>query len=184
MGYLKRRRSRMRDADAFREAFPDDVDFNELEWAFAPQWTAEQRAGSTQSYVRFAVRERGVPAKAYWGTFHAAYRIVKQPVAPDDLDRAALVAELGALLAWFEKHLKPHRPRQRPARFWFFATAAECLDRMWEMTRLIERAGYVVLVRETDDPGKIIYRDAFQVAAVPARTDGLQRGVSRGGRRV
>jgi hypothetical protein len=166
MGYLKRRRSRMRDLQSAQDAFPEEVDHDALAWAFAREWTQATRELDRSSFVRFAVHQRGVPKAAYQGIFQTAYAVARQRVPDGDVERADLAAHVRELLDWFEEHLRPHDPRRRRAVFWFRASATECIDRVWELRRLLERAGYTVSVLETTSPGHIVFQDELQIVAL------------------
>jgi hypothetical protein len=164
VGYFNRRRSRMRDLQAFASAFPADAALDAAAWASAGEVTEDTRARVAEAYVRFAVRARGLAEHAYRGIFHTAYSLARGRVGSDDK------ARLDELLVWFEANLPPHDPRSRRAVFWFRSGAAECIDRAWELVFIVQRAGFKVLVLHTDAPGRVVYRDDHQVAALPHKT--------------
>jgi hypothetical protein len=166
MGYLKRRRSRFRDRQSIAAAFPSECDFDALEWAFAREWTAATRDAERRSFVRFAVRRRGVHKSQYDGVFHAALAVAHRRVRTDDVDAKALAEEILEAFEWFEENLVAHDPGQKRAVFWFRSGAVACIDRMWRLTRLLERAGFAIFIQETDSPGKIVFQDENQIAAV------------------
>jgi hypothetical protein len=170
MGYLKRRRSRMRDALGLRKAFPAEVDLNALDWASAREWTTAAREVDRLPFVRFAVRRKGIPDNAYNGVFETAYALAQRPATPDDPEAAAFVDHIREILKWFEENLVAPDPGARRAVFWFRSRAVPCIERVWELTRLLKRAGFTVLVRETDAPGKIVYQDENQIAALRRRS--------------
>jgi hypothetical protein len=162
MGYLKRRRSRMREARAFDAAFPADADLDALSWAYARDATAEPPP-EADLYLRFAVRARGLPESAYRGIFQTSYEIYRKAGSFPDLVR------LRELLRWFETNLRPHDPKMRRAVFWFRRDAVDCIERVWELVHIVERAGFKVVLLSGHDPGRIVFRDAHQIAALPKR---------------
>jgi len=84
----------------------------------------------------------------------------------DDGEAAWLDEEV----AWFNQHLpRPHIPISPLAIFWFRESAGPVLARAWLLARLAERAGWPVLVLRTRRPGRVVFEDAFQVAAIPPR---------------
>jgi hypothetical protein len=166
VGYLKRRRSRLRERRSISAAFPSECDFDALEWAFAREWTAGVLESDSLPFVRFAVRRRGVPKGEYDGVFRAAYAVARRPLKTDDFDARVLAEEVLELLQWFEENLTSHDPRAKRAVFWFRSEAVACIDRVWRLTRLLERAGFTIFIQETDAPGKVVYQDDNQIAAL------------------
>jgi FMN phosphatase YigB (HAD superfamily) len=152
----------MREALAFESAFPEDVDLDALAWAFARDATGEPPP-EADSYLRFAVRARGLPESAYRGIFHTAYALLKKDDGSPDQKR------LRELLIWFEANLHPHDPRMKRAIFWFRRDAVDCIERVWELVHIVQRAGFKVVLLSEHAPGRIVYRDAHQIAALPLR---------------
>jgi hypothetical protein len=80
---------------------------------------------------------------------------------------------LRAVLRWFDRNLRaPRRLRRVAAIFWFrphVAGETEIWARIVELARLLCRYGYYVEVARTTRPGKIVYHDETQIAAVPFR---------------
>lgn len=56
--------------------------------------------------------------------------------------------------------------------FWFKSGAKECIDRMWELVRLLQAHNYYVEVHKCEFLCNVVYSDEFQVAAFPHRRDG------------
>ncbi len=51
--------------------------------------------------------------------------------------------------------------------FWFRADAEECLARIWNMIAIFNEEGLYVEHRTTLRPGHIVFRDEYQIAAIP-----------------
>jgi hypothetical protein len=118
-------------------------------------------------YVRFTIPSD--PERQPYGTatgiFRAAGRLV-------DAYRFNIWqdAVLEEDFAWFNANLpRPTELRSGRAVCWFRPEAGEAISRVWRMAQLIERAGVPVRVLRERDPGLIVYRDDFQVAAVAWR---------------
>ena len=151
MGYLKRK---LRRSAAGRIAD-----------AFLAMAAAEPQPGlgvvpapPTGRFLRFATDD------GRRGVFQAAYRLRDSRRLTADES-----AELRDLLGWFEKELKPHAPAEEAAVFWFKADAGDYVRRIWAIVRLLQRGGRDVRMWTTRRPGRIVFEDVFQVAAVPYR---------------
>jgi hypothetical protein len=57
----------------------------------------------------------------------------------------------------------------RTAVCWFRADAAESLKRLRTIIEIYRLAGFCVWMQASTAPGRIVYRDDYQVAAVPYR---------------
>ena len=76
---------------------------------------------------------------------------------------------------WFSNHLEkpdsftrsstPHAINK--AISWFKPTAKEHIDKMRQLTVIIEGHGFHVHVVSTDRPGYVVYEDEYQIAAEP-----------------
>jgi hypothetical protein len=119
-------------------------------------------------YVRFVVGDDA--ANAYWltGVFSWA-RLLRE----DGKLYAYEVDLLEATHAWFNEHL-PCPPFQaklrsgewtREAVCWFRDGAGEPLRRIWDLVQLLRENAALVRLVATDRPGKIVYRDDYQVVA-------------------
>lgn len=91
---------------------------------------------------------------------------------------AAETAAVNAAFEWFNEHLPCPPFRDRLSRelwtenaiSWYLATAQEPLERTWELAQLLAEHGIPVHVLRTLKPGRIVYRDGFQIVAeAPSR---------------
>ena len=74
-------------------------------------------------------------------------------------------------LRWFNKNLSAPRiaERDRTCLFWFRADRQQFVARLWELVAILVEHDVEVRRVKTHDPGMIVYRDDFQVAAVPSQ---------------
>src|SRR5262249_48646185 len=123
------------------------------------RWTAAM-------FVRFAVSERH--PDSYW--WKGAFKAIGE------------LEDSGRLTAWEQEHVEeeldwfrdflpiPTCFRQRGSRrgiCWFTPQAGAMVTRMWWLVRVLENHGKRVRLFKTSDPGMRLYRDEFQVVAVP-----------------
>jgi hypothetical protein len=80
---------------------------------------------------------------------------------------------LEAAFDWFNDNL-PCPPFQaklrsgewtRDAVAWFRDDAKECIGRVWDLVHLLRENGVPVRLVATEKPGRIVYRDRYQVVA-------------------
>jgi hypothetical protein len=76
---------------------------------------------------------------------------------------------LRSLLRWFNANLTVPRHLPQQAFCWFRSDAGESLQKIRILAKLYRRVGRSVWMQATRDPGRVVYRDAHQVAAVPHR---------------
>ena len=150
MGYFKRpvRRRTARDAaSAFRERSRDVV-------ADARRWRRRDPA-----FVRFVIE---TPDRGAVGLFQTS-----DLIEDDDALPPAARSALANAYRWYNENL-PMPPRQRPeAVFWFRGDAREPIARLRTIVECHRLAGRPIVMLATRAPGRIVYRDAVQVAAVP-----------------
>jgi hypothetical protein len=149
------RRNRLRRSSAAREARRFAARTAAVEWEHGSPASADP---PPVGYVRLAVGDGSS------GVFTAALGL-RDGGRLNPVD----AAELAALLGWFDRELKPHAPAERRAVFWFRADAVEHVRRIWGVVRFLQRHGQVVRMWTTRRPGRIVFRDDHQVAAVPHR---------------
>lgn len=84
---------------------------------------------------------------------------------------------LEAMFDWFNEHLPcpPFSSKIRSGEWtreavsWFRDDAGEPLKRIWDIIALLEENGVLVRLVRTDEPGKIVYRDRYQIVAETPR---------------
>jgi hypothetical protein len=109
--------------------------------------------------VRFAIAPR------FAGIFDTSYELL----GSGTLSREDATA-LGQAVAWFDDNLKAHAPDDERAVFWFKADARSCMHNVWAIVGRLQREGKDVRMLTTRRrPGRIVYEDAFQIAAIPHR---------------
>jgi hypothetical protein len=116
---------------------------------------------SADSYLRFAVRPT---SGEMIGLFQSCALIEQDPEVP----RAAL-SQAREAFQWFNRHLAVPRRLPTSAVCWFRADAADCVDRVRTLVEVYRLAGHTVWMLGCRSPGRVVYRDAFQVAAIPHR---------------
>jgi hypothetical protein len=125
---------------------------------------------ASETYIRFVTERRHSPYGHRTGIFQEAYRLWHA-----DTLAVAHRAEIRALLDWFNDNLeRPERlaasPRahaSKTAISWLRASAHHHLVRLHRLTDLVKEASIAVDELQTTRPGYIVYRDAYQVIALP-----------------
>ena len=154
MGYFERKRSRRREG-----TLKTAVRLGRVEGAV--------EVAATQPFEEWRYVRLSVPAW-HWGTADgqgifrvAGYVQDKVRLTEEQND------ELAATLRWFNKRLPVARIREPRAIFWFKFSAAECRRRVSRLARQLREFGVGIVITETNLPGKVVYEDEFQVAAIP-----------------
>jgi hypothetical protein len=111
------------------------------------------------SFLRFVVELSGVGKV---GLFRSSEMIENAEDLP-----AATRSELRAVFRWFNTNLPVPRRLPRSAICWLRADAAESLERLRGLVEIYRVAGHPVWMQATQNPGRVVYRDEYQVAAVP-----------------
>ena len=161
MGYFRRPIRRLRCAEEVAGAVARQSDATLDKWYEAPP--ATPRFSGSTIYLRFAV-SRMEPAT---GRERGIFRGAGMLEASDRLS-AHERGRLRRVLRWFNRNLQVPRV-ESSAIFWFKSDATECIGRVWELVRLFDANDTLVWMMRCHDPGKIVYVDEFQVAAVPQR---------------
>ncbi len=121
-------------------------------------------------FIRFVVGEIDRSSGKRRGVFQAAYRLRRSGVMTEYEE-----ARLTDALRWFDAHLekparlarsrRPHREAQ--AICWFKAAATEHIDRIREVSHILDSHGIAVEMIASRRVGYVVYEDAHQVAAYP-----------------
>ena len=117
-------------------------------------------------YIRFAGSKIDCDSHLPQGIFAGAYEL-RDAHALDHATHDYLVS----LLHWFEQNLPVPKKDSIEGRavFWFCASAQESMRNVWALVTLLQENGYFVERYVCERPGKVIYSDSYQVAAVPYR---------------
>ena len=124
-------------------------------------------------YLRFASLD---PSSAHalvpHGVFSSAYALIRS----GEID-ATQEQSLRELLGWFCAYLPiPRDPRIGDhALFWLKDDAEPSARKMWDLVTLLRLCDRDVQMIKSEYPGRIVYEDRYQVAAIPRR--GTLRGV-------
>ncbi len=161
MGYFHRKVNRGRALREVEAIERQSVELAEQGWE---RWDGKSvPRGGAPAFVRFSIAERNSYSGQRDGVFGAAYRLLED----EECDLASKRA-VRAALSWFDKHLEAHEPRDERAIFYFKARSP-FVRRVWEMLWILHEHGYVVDMQCVRNPGRIVFEDQAQVAAVPWR---------------
>jgi hypothetical protein len=121
-------------------------------------------------FVRLVTNDRDVDSQARAGLFVVSYDLFyrlrdNDPADPD-------LARIRELLVWFEENLKkPDRfwssGRTQSAICWFKDSAIDHIRHLWELKHLLGEHGVAAEMIRTKKPGRLVYEDDHQVAAIP-----------------
>ncbi len=120
-------------------------------------------------YLRFQGHVPNIGTASMLGIFQLAIELRDREDSP-----IYVANELQRHLSWLNLHL--HAPKildneeHYRAICWFKPTAREPLDRIWLMKSILDEFGYPIDFLKTDNPGRIIYEDGWQIAAKPNRS--------------
>jgi hypothetical protein len=160
MGYLRFKLRRSRCRAEIRAVYARPLPLELMRWVRAPSEPPPRGAG----YFRLAVERIDPYSNEPQGIFTAAYDLRRRADSPLTHDQRRT---LNALLRWFNRRLPIPRRTTPRAIFWLRCDAGENVVKIWELVRLLRACGEVVTMMRSDDPGRIDYRDEFQVSAVP-----------------
>ena len=153
MGYLKQKLRRSRAATIRR---PDTL-------AQAGGWfpASNPSLAPEHHFIRFCTSNRATRSQQHLGIFHAAGQLKRSAELP-----ARRLKELSATLRWFNQNLSAPNRVPEDAVFWFKSDAAECIGQVWNLVHMLKDFGWEVLMMATRAPGRVVYADEFQVAAI------------------
>ncbi|MEO6435901.1 MAG: hypothetical protein ABIP55_09085 [Tepidisphaeraceae bacterium] len=119
-------------------------------------------APARDTFLRFVVeRPRG---GGNVGLFRISECIEDSPELP-----ASARSQMRAAFRWFNTNLSAPRRLPKAAICWFRADAQDSLERIRTLIEIYRLLGYPVSMQATRSPGRVVYRDEYQVAAVPHR---------------
>jgi hypothetical protein len=127
---------------------------------------SDETLSAPTSFFRFVVVWHSGSKKHQLGVLRFAGRVLEWQKTTYDDERV-----LRDLVRWFNQNLTaPARLDKVAAIFWFkpqVAGETELWGKLIELVRLLLKYRYRVEVVTTKRPGKIVYDDATQIAAVP-----------------
>jgi hypothetical protein len=115
------------------------------------------------AYVRFETPYHCDSSRQHLGIFWAAAAVEERAELPDWTRQW-----LNNRNYWFGAHLPiPRRDGiDRRAIFWF-RPQAKIVSEVWHLVAILREEGIPVALRLTSLPGRIVYKDDFQIAAIP-----------------
>jgi hypothetical protein len=124
-------------------------------------------------YLRFQTSVQADYGPRKLGIFRAAGWLERTEAI-----EAPLRAWLRPPLNWFNENLRVPclESNCRRAVFWFRTDAQVVIAKAWDVVAILRECGVAVDLQRTDAPGKIVYRDEHQIAAIPRRCRGRIRG--------
>jgi|GEM_PF-2484035 len=125
-----------------------------------------QRCGKTfkpkpKTFLRFVVE---MPEGGQIGLFRGGELIDDPEILSD-----SLLSEMNDTFRWFNKNLKVPRRLPKTAACWFRADAQESISKLRTLIEIYREAGHHVWMHASLAPGRIVYQDDLQIAAVPFR---------------
>jgi hypothetical protein len=155
MGYFKQPLRRRKAAQAKRELLDAGHDVG--------VWSSVERdfRTSRDQFIRFAIEySNGTRI----GLFQSNLLIEDNNGIPDSMKSA-----LRQSFDWFNRHMRVPRRLPRNAVCWFRASARSHVAQMRTLTEIYRAAGLTVVMQSTATPGRVVYQDEVQIAAVPYR---------------
>jgi hypothetical protein len=122
-------------------------------------------------YIRLTITQPHPDSLQPQGVFAATGALLwgeeEEELPEDERDRVI------AILEWFREYLPIPRSEAitEEAVFWFKPDdrARACTCRIWELAYVLRSHGRLVQLHKTHHPGRIVFEDAYQVAAIPVR---------------
>ena len=116
------------------------------------------------TYIRFQIPARYTTSAWPLGIFRSL-----DWLDDEASENAHLLPWIDEALAWFNIHLTvPSRDDYTSrALFWFRPEASDHVAQAWSLTFALREAGIAVQLCRTRCPGRIVYRDPHQIAAIP-----------------
>jgi hypothetical protein len=155
MGYFRRKidRRRARVAVEMHAAAP----VADAVWRALDEVSREPQ----RDFIRFSGKAAGDSSVRRLGVFTIAYDVCRE------LD-AGQARPLRDELSWFERHLPVPRRIDERSIFWFRSDAGEVATRVWQLVDLLVAHGWLIEVQRVRlFPGRVVYEDDYQIAAIP-----------------
>jgi hypothetical protein len=111
------------------------------------------------SFLRFVIED---PQVGRCGLFRSSELLEDAQDFP-----LAARSELRAVFRWFDANLPAPRRLPKDAVCWFRSDASKSLERLRALVEFYRLMDHPVWMQATRNPGRVVYRDAYQVAAVP-----------------
>lgn len=159
MGYFKRKLDRSRSQDLSRSLIDRAVDADVRRvWEAIPESPPRKHC-----YLRFSIPKKHSESHCRVGIFSAAFELL----IGGQLDQATWSSLRGAL-DWFNENLDaPDDLDEDSAIFLFKSDAGECIRRIWDLVWILRESGITSEMQRVERPGRFVYEDAHQVAAIP-----------------
>ena len=99
------------------------------------------------------------------GIFGAVFGLIKRGIATDEE-----VAEYQRVLGWFNQNLPdpPFYDEGNPMQgvTWFTEAGRPMIEEMRPLLGILDRHGVSYEIVESENPGKVIYRDQYQIGVI------------------
>lgn len=119
-------------------------------------------------YLRFVLSEVHQDSRKRKGILVAAHDLRDDKVLSAEEHKVLVSA-----LKWFNSNLEVPDELKEPgterAISWFLGSANEPIAKMWDLVHILRNHDLHVQLIKAEHPGKIIYRDKWQVVAFPPR---------------
>lgn len=159
MGYFRHKIDRGRCAAQKQVLWGRPAPAELRRWASHPEPLRRLRE---TAYFRLTTDELDPDSRRSVGIFQAASNLrYAGPMSMTDL------CELRDAMRWFNRRLNSPRSVPPLAIFWFKSGAAECRRRIARLVRLLQAHDQTVHLLTTNTPGRIVYQDDQQIAAIP-----------------
>jgi hypothetical protein len=158
VGYFKKKVRRGSSAEEKRRHEKAGIPLELGEWIAADE--RPPRNDQTK-YIRLMTDENDPDSQQLSGVFQVAYQLVRS----SDL-QAEEHKQLSEALDWFDANLPVPKKVPRRSIFWFKSDAGESINRIWQIVNVLRAHGHDVRMMRTDKPGKVVYEDDLQIAAV------------------
>jgi len=119
-------------------------------------------------YIRFVTTQMDLDSRQPQGLFVASHALLSCfDLTLDDEKRVR------AELNWFNENLPSPDVPYITGRviFWFKSEAQEYIRRMWGLSYILREHGRLTTVQKCRFLSHVVYRDAYQVAAIPRGRD-------------
>ena len=155
MGYLKRRIRRSSARRAKLALLDVGRDISPSEWTECSADLISDKTG----FLRFVIQTGP-------GSFVGLFRS-SELLEGDESLPPSVRSQTRADFKWFDRHLAAPSRLPQSAVCWFRGDATPVIARIRTLIEAYRMCGHQVLMQGSTDPGRVVYRDAHQVAAIP-----------------
>jgi hypothetical protein len=121
-------------------------------------------------FIRFTTTEIDRDSHHPKGVFVAAGELRDSSALPRPLEE-----HLRSVIRWFNENLDAPDDVDPRSIFWFRASSQQMIHRVWDLVNTLRANGCFVEEVTCHRPGKILFEDDDQVAAIPFRDVAFRR---------